>query len=234
LQGGGPFSLAETYFNSIENGNPLFAFPNAFPASLASATVSSQSISAYPTRTNNGTIHQYSVSVEQQVADIGFRISYIGSRSRGLNYNLNINKPEASLIPFEIARRPYSQFVNVTMAQEDGRSNYDSFQFRANRKVGTITFDAHYTLQSSISDFLNLENPYNHRFFNREALQCAAQGRHQRGDRPAFRHGPTISVGRTGGGEQRGRRMEAHPHHDLPVRSVFQPHLLRFRSIQYQ
>ena len=172
LQGGGPFSLSETYFNSVENGNPLFAFPNAFPASLASATVSSQSISAYPTRTNNGTIHQYSLSVEQQVGDIGFRISYIGSRSRGLNYNLNINKPEPSLIPFTIARRPYPQFVNVTMAQEDGRSDYNSFQFRVNRKVGTITFDAHYTLQSSMSDFLNLENPYSHRFFNREAFSA--------------------------------------------------------------
>ena len=136
LQGGGPFSISETYFNSIENGTPLFAFPNAFPASLASATVSSQSIRAYPTRTNNGTIHQFSASVEQQVGDLGLRISYIGSRNRGLNYNLSINKPEPSLIPFTLSRRPYPQFVNVTMAQNDGRTNYNALQLRANSESG--------------------------------------------------------------------------------------------------
>ena len=172
LQGGGPFSLSETYFNSIENGTPLFAFPNAFPASLASASVASQSIRAYPGQTNNGTIHQFSASVEQQVGDLGLRISYIGSRNRGLNYNLNINKPEPSLTPFTIARRPYPQFVNITMAQNDGRTNYNALQLRANRKVGTITFDVHYTLQSNISDYLNLENPYNHRFWNREPFSA--------------------------------------------------------------
>src|SRR5262249_12225800 len=48
VQGGGPFEIAETYFNSIQNGQPLLAFPNPFPASLAAATVPSQSINVFP------------------------------------------------------------------------------------------------------------------------------------------------------------------------------------------
>ena len=82
LQGGGPFQIAETYINRIENGAPLFSFPNPFPASLASAQIPSQSVVGFPMETSNGSIHQFNLTVEQQVGDLGFRLSYIGSRSR--------------------------------------------------------------------------------------------------------------------------------------------------------
>ena len=169
VQGGGPFQVSEMYINSVTNGQPLFSFPNPFPASLSSAVIPSQSITAFPMQTDNGSIHQFNLTVEQQVGSLGFRVSYIGSRSRGLNYNLAINKPQPSLTTFVQARRPYPQFVGVTTAQNDGRSNYNGLQFEVQRKVGSlITFDAHYTLQSGLSDFLNLENPYNHQLWNRD------------------------------------------------------------------
>src|SRR5438093_3703076 len=149
LQGGGPFEIAETYFNAIQGGRPLFAFPNPFPTSLASASVPSQSIRGFPLRTQHGTIHQFNVSVERQVRDLGVRLSYIGSRSRGLNYALNANKPRPSLTPFAQARRPYPQFVGATLVEEHGAGNYNAFQVEAQRKLGAFTFDAHYTLQSA-------------------------------------------------------------------------------------
>ncbi|MEB2360943.1 MAG: TonB-dependent receptor [Bryobacteraceae bacterium] len=173
LQGGGPFQITETYINQVTDGKPLFAFPNPFPASLASAVIPSQSVVGFPMQTDNGTIHQFNLTLEQQVGDLGLRLSYIGSRSRGLNYYMSINKPQPSLIPFTQARRPYPQFIGVTMAQNDGRSNYNSLQFEVQRKVGSIiTFDAHYTLQSQMSDFLNLENPYDHHFWNRDTYSA--------------------------------------------------------------
>jgi hypothetical protein len=171
LQGVGPFQISETYNNQGEDGRPFFSFPNPFPANLASAAIPSQSITAFPLQTSNGSIHQFNLTVEQQVGDMGFRLSYVGSRSRGLNYNMAINKPQPSLTTFTQARRPYPQFIGVTEAQSDGRSNFDSVQIEVQRKVGSIiTFDAHYTLQSHLSDFLNLENPYNHRLWNRETF----------------------------------------------------------------
>lgn len=173
LQGGGPFQIAETYINRIEGGAPLFSFPNPFPTSLASAQIPSQSVVGFPMETRNGSIHQFNLTVEQQVGDLGIRLSYIGSRSRGLNYNLAINKPRPSLIPFAQSRRPYPQFIGVTMGQNDGRTNYNSFQVEVQRKMGEIiTFNGHYTLQSHLSDFLNLENPYDHKFWNREAFSA--------------------------------------------------------------
>jgi hypothetical protein len=56
----GPFQISESFFNAIQNGQPLFAFPNPFPA--GAGTVASQSITGYPIDTNNGKIHQFNVS----------------------------------------------------------------------------------------------------------------------------------------------------------------------------
>ncbi|MPZ17816.1 MAG: hypothetical protein GEV06_07895 [Luteitalea sp.] len=160
LQGSGPFQIAETYINEVVDGRPWFAFPTPFPADLASAEIPSQSIRGFPSETRQGAIHQFSASAERQFGKIGVRLSYIGSRSRGLNYNLNINKPEPSLVPFDQERRPYSQFISASVVRENGASNYDAFQAQVNRRAGLVTFDVHYTLQSNRSNFLSLENPY--------------------------------------------------------------------------
>ncbi len=160
-QGGGPFEISETYFNSIVSSKPLFAFPNPFPDDLAKAVIPSQSIAGYPLQTENGSIHQFNLSMERQVRSLGLRASYIGSRSRGLNYSRNINKPVPGLIPFSPDRRPFPQFVNASEVRSDGSSNYDSLQFEVKRRVGAIIFDGHYTWSNILSNFLNLENPYN-------------------------------------------------------------------------
>jgi len=177
VQGGGPFAVTETYFNSISNGVPFLQMPNPFPSSGVSPDVPSQTASGFPLRTKNGKIHQFNVTVERQVGDMGFRLSYIGSRSRGMNYGdadsslpLEINKPEPSLIPFSDDRRPYPQFVSAIFPRSDGRSNYDSLSFNAQRRVGWVAFDAHWTWAHGMSDFLNLDNPYATRFWNRDFL----------------------------------------------------------------
>jgi carboxypeptidase family protein len=167
-EGTGPFQLGETYFNTVANGRPLFQFPNPFPPAGAAATIPSQSANGYPLETKNGYIQQFNFTVERQVRDAGLRLSYVGSRNRGMFYNLAINKPQPSLTPFSAASRPYPQFVGVNYAQSDGRSNYNSLTFEAKRRTGWVTFDAAWTWANSLSDFLNLENPYQHVFWNRD------------------------------------------------------------------
>jgi len=160
VQGGGPFEISETYINELVNGEPLFTFPRPFPESLESAVVPSQSVSGFPMETDNGTIHQFNLSLERQVGEVGLRASYVGSRSRGLNYTLNINKPQPSMIPFSQERRPYPEFIGASFVRENGSSNYDSLQLEAQRKMGAITFNANYTWSSNLHNFLNTQNPY--------------------------------------------------------------------------
>jgi len=154
----GPYQISETFTNGIVNGAPLFAFPNPFPA--GAGTVASQSITGFPINTNNGKIHQFNFSVERQVKDVGVRLSYVGARDRGLNYNININKPVASLTPFAQSRRPYPQFVGATIGRNDGALNYNAFTVEGRRRVGQVTFDAHWTWTSNYLNYQNLEDPY--------------------------------------------------------------------------
>lgn len=167
-QGTGPFQIAETYVNSIVNGAPFLTFPNPYPSTLAGAGVPSQSVVGYPMDTDNGMIHQFNLSIEREIGRFGLRGSYVGSRSRGLNYAIALNKPQPSLIRFTADRRPYPQYVGATYNYSDGASNYDSTQFEVTRRMGGFFMNAHYTFSNASSNFLNLENPYKHDYWNRD------------------------------------------------------------------
>lgn len=161
LPGSAPFDIAETYTtNEIVGGQPTFAFPNPFPGDIGEASIPSQSVSGFPMETQNGTIHQFNVTLERQFGDIGVRASYVGSRSRGLNYSLGINKPEPSLTPFSVDRRPYPQFSSVSWDLSNGKHTYNALQLQVQKRAGVFAFSAHYTLQSSLSNYLNREDPY--------------------------------------------------------------------------
>ncbi len=168
VSGGGPFQIAETYNNSITNGVPFFQMPDPFPASLVTADIPSQGVTAYPTQTKNGQIHQFNLSVERQFKDIGLRLSYIGSRNRNMNYSIGTDKPQPSLIPFTDDRRPFPQFVDTTVYRTDGAQNYDSMSFEANKRVGWFMFDIHWTWAHAMDNTLNTENPYAPLMWNRD------------------------------------------------------------------
>jgi hypothetical protein len=155
LLGSGPFQFSETYRNTTPA--PTLFFPNPFPSN---STIPGQDIQGYPMQTDNGVVRQYNLSVEQEWRDMGFRISYIGSRSTGINYNLNINKPQPSTTPFVSSRQPFPQFRNVTVTRDDGEVKYDSLQLSAQRRIGSFMFDASWTWSNNMYNYANLENPY--------------------------------------------------------------------------
>ena len=167
---GGPFAITETFFNSIDNGSPLFQLPDGFPVGVDPAAVPSQSVSGYPLNTKNGLIHQFNLTLERQIGDFGFRTSYIGSRNRNMNYNVAINKPAPSLTSFSADRRPYAQFVGVTFPRTDGRQDYDSLSAEVNRRVGLLTLNSHWTWAHDRSTMLNTENPLNTTLWDRGFL----------------------------------------------------------------
>jgi hypothetical protein len=154
----GPFQLSESFTNAIQNGRPLFQFPTPFPAGAGSSP--RRALPATRPIPRNGRIHQFNFSVERQIKDIGLRLSYVGARDRGMNYNVNINKPVASLIPFAQSRRPYPQFVGATIGKNDGALNYNAFTVEGRRRMGQSNFDAHWTWTSNYLNYQNIEDPY--------------------------------------------------------------------------
>ncbi|MCC6588236.1 MAG: TonB-dependent receptor [Bryobacterales bacterium] len=170
VQGGGPFQISETYNNVVENGVPLFQMPNPFPASLANANIPSQTVTGYPMQVDNGRIHQFNLTVERQLKNIGVRVSYVGSRNKGMNYAIGINKPQPSLIPFTAARRPYPQFTGATYYRNDGQQKFNAMTVELNKRVGSLTFNGHWSLASNYDNTQNLENPYAPLFWERDGF----------------------------------------------------------------
>jgi len=166
-QGPGPFAhLAEAYTNNIVSGQPLFSFPNPFPSGGLANPAPSQTVLALPRKWNNGVIHQFNLTFEKEIAKMGLRASYIGSRSLGQNFIgspitgswLNVNIAPASLTPFDTSRQPYPNLSTVYMYRNDGEAKYDSLQLEASRRQGWATFDVHYTWASSLNNELNTDN----------------------------------------------------------------------------
>jgi outer membrane receptor protein involved in Fe transport len=171
LQGTGPFQISETYQNVIANGQPQFTFPNPFPPTLAGARIPSQSVTGYPVNATNGKIHQWNLTVERQIRDTGFRLSYVGSHDYGMHYGIGVNKPQPSLTPFTADRRPWPQYVGASFYRNDGESKFNAVSFEVIRKIGQITLDSHWTLASSYSSFQsgsNFESPYRKPVFARD------------------------------------------------------------------
>jgi len=154
-----PFDITESYQNQVVNGVPLFTFPNPFPSSLASAGIPSQSVAAYPTTISQGRLEQWNLTLERQYKDIGFRLSYVGSRNLNLNYGVGVNKPAPSTIPFTTARRPYPQFNGVTVYRQDGGAKFNAMTFEVQRKLGQVTFDTHWTWSSNFTKAIG-EDPF--------------------------------------------------------------------------
>ncbi|MEK7751223.1 MAG: hypothetical protein AAB654_04855, partial [Acidobacteriota bacterium] len=199
LNTGGPFEISESYTNDLQDGKPMFAFPNPFPASIERATVPSQSFSGYPLDTKNGETHQFNVTLERQVRDIGLRLSYVGSRSRNLNYGIGINKPAPSLIPFTAARRPWPQFSGGSYVRTDGARNYNALTLQAQRKLGSLTFDTHWTWASNYDNLGDTTDPYASLGWSRDSYTTrhravvntvweipVGKGRHYLSDAPAL------------------------------------------------
>lgn len=163
-QGTGPFQLNETFFN---NTGTILPWPNPFPS--GAGTIASQSVAGYNLNTENGRIHQFTATIERQFKDIGLRLSYQGLRSTGMNYSLELNKPQPSLTPFAQARRPWAQYVGASFARNDGAQKFNAVTIQGQRKFGDLTFDLHWTLASNYWNYQNLENPYAPLFYERDA-----------------------------------------------------------------
>jgi hypothetical protein len=157
----GPFALSEIYQNTVTPGSGgQFGFPNPYPDSTSGRTIPSQSVNGYPRDLSHGHIHQYSVSYEQEIAHIGLRASYLGSRSTGLDYTVNVNLPKPSTITFDPSRRIYPQFVATNLIRDDGGAKFNAVQISAQRRLGGLTFNGSYSYSRSTANFLDTENPY--------------------------------------------------------------------------
>ncbi len=160
--GASPFQLSESYNNVVSSTGPMFNFPNPFPASLSSATVPGQSVTALPMNTKIGTIRQINFTIEREVHNLGLRLSYIGMRNSGLLYgSYNLDKPQPSTNTFVQSMRPYPLFTGVSTYGTNGQVRYNALQTEIQKRMGQFTFNSNFTWSKNMYNWADLENPYN-------------------------------------------------------------------------
>jgi Carboxypeptidase regulatory-like domain len=161
LSANNPYSLTETYTNSITAGVAALTFPRPFPATPSSSLLPGQNITALPAKTDEGVIRQYNGTLEAALRGIGLRLSYIGSRGRNMNYLLDVNKPRASTTPFATSRKPFPIWASAYEVRTDGQWKYDSAVASAQRSVGPVSLYATFTWGKNSSNYANTTDPYN-------------------------------------------------------------------------
>jgi hypothetical protein len=151
LGNGGPYISSESFVNTITNGVPQFQFPRAFPPGFGA--VGAQSFSPIDPHYVNPYIQQWNVTLEQEVLDMGVRVSYIGTNSRKLGYVRNINQVVASTTPFNTNRRLFPNLQNISLRENGGVHNYNSLHVVAERKTKTgLYYQLGWTWAKNLTD----------------------------------------------------------------------------------
>ncbi len=158
--GSNPFSLSESYDFRVADG-PLPNWENPWPATLASATVPSQSVTSIPMDTKTGTIRQFNFTLEREIHNMGVRLSYIGMRNTGLAYGTyNQNKPRPSTATFTASMRPNPLFNSINVYGDDGKVRFNSVQAEVQKRMGSFMFNSNLTWSKNMYNWANTENPY--------------------------------------------------------------------------
>jgi len=147
---GGPFSGSVSYNNALTNGVPLFSFPSPF---LTSGTTSVQNVNGINPDLKTPYTQQWNFTVERQIASLGLRVSYVGSRSINLIYRRNLNLPQPSTIPFTTSRRPNQLFNQIIYADSGGTDAYHALELAAQKRYGkNLTFSTGFTWAKDLTD----------------------------------------------------------------------------------
>jgi len=156
---GVPFNIAEpSYTNPAVN--PTVIFPRVFPAS-SSAGPSTVSIpSAINPELRIPYSMQYTATVEHQLGDNGFRISYVGTNTRQGVWNYDYNSPVADTRPYVEKTRAFPKYPSIGYFTNGAGHQYHSMTVEARRvSRGGLQYQAYYTWARDIGDLEDGEGP---------------------------------------------------------------------------
>jgi hypothetical protein len=168
-----PFSLNVT-LNNTEFINPSLSTATGTAASrpINPASLTGLDKNNYKLPTSS----QYSLGVQHALsAKTVLSVAYVGNVNRHLNDYRNINLPTQSALPgligtpYQVATGlPYPGFTQITMAEDEANSHYNSLQVDLNSQVKDLQLRVLYTYSRAIDpntggsggDLANVTNPY--------------------------------------------------------------------------
>ena len=163
---GGPlYGFTETFQNTNKR-QPQYMFPKPFGAS---GSIGAVTATGFKVDLKNPYSQQWNLTLEREIADVGVRLSYIGTKATNLAYTRQINVPPPSTTPFSGNRRPFPQYGSLQFSDNGGNSIYHGLQADAERRFARgVYFQAAWTWSNLISDVTDsradlgpvIENPF--------------------------------------------------------------------------
>jgi hypothetical protein len=96
---------------------------------------------------------QYNFTIEHQMWDTGFRVSYIGTNTRQGEWGYNINQPIADDRPFVDKPRRFPQYPNITYISNGAGHQYNSLTLEAERRFSKgLAYQASWVWARDIGD----------------------------------------------------------------------------------
>ncbi len=149
--GSAPFVIAEPSFTNISD-NPLM-YPLVFPSGGVSGPASFSLPGAKRLDLRIPLSMQYTLTVETQKWDTGFRATYTGTNTRQGIYNWNINSPAADDQLFINKARMFPRYPNINYTDNGAGHQYHGLTLEAERRMSKgIHFQTYFTWAKDIGD----------------------------------------------------------------------------------
>ncbi|MCU1261252.1 MAG: Cna domain protein, partial [Bryobacterales bacterium] len=105
---------------------------------------------------------QYNVTIEHQLHDTAFRISYIGTNTRHGDYNFNINQPLPGTASYVSKPRLFPLYPALNYLTNGAGHQYNGFTAEVKRRGARgLTYQLSYTLARDIGDLERGQSPEN-------------------------------------------------------------------------
>jgi hypothetical protein len=108
---------------------------------------------------------QWNLTIEHQRWQTGFRVSYIGTNTRQMRYNYNINSPVVDDRLFINKPRPFPRYPGISFFDNGANHNYHGFTIESERKLSRgLYFQLGYTWARDVGEVDgSIENPFDRR-----------------------------------------------------------------------
>jgi hypothetical protein len=162
---GSPFQLHEPAYTNPEN-DPQVILPQVFPTNPGAEGLSQVSLpNAVDPNLKTPRTYQYNATIERQQWDTGFRISYIGTAVRQVNYFYNYNSPVPNDLPYIDKPRAFMQYPDIMYETSGGGGQYNALSAEVKRPLAKgLFFQFSWTWARDIYDVTEggtITDPYN-------------------------------------------------------------------------
>lgn len=149
---GGPYNGSESITaNTITNNVAMWQWPDMFPRTLnQSGTASMYGIDP---NVRQPYTQQWNLTLERELLSMGFRASYVGTKTHQLVMGRNRNQVIPSTTPYSASRRLYPQLSSANWAENQGNAFYNGLTLTTERKFKSgVQYQVNYTWAKNLTD----------------------------------------------------------------------------------